>query len=307
MLDKPQFEISVIIPSYNYAHYIENAISSVIQQSVMAAEIIIVDDGSTDDTRQVVESLGKKYKEFELKYYYQENKGVSAARNFGFEKSNSEYLLFLDADDKLLPHAFEYLSAAAKKHAYPDMLFGGYQAINYSGKLRKRHAAVLSVNNLDNVALLLNGEMTGLRPSSCLLKRSIMQQTKFSEKVHVDEDTMFFSHVFAKYRCVSIPELLVKMPRHEGSLRENYQRIVETGVEGVEELFAILPVDPKMKELKKQVLVKRHLKVARKACINRDYRVAFEHYQQAFNAQPASIMNMKHLPRALKSILLKKT
>lgn len=305
MLGQSKIDVSVIIPSYNYAHFIEHAITSVIQQSLLPAEIIVVDDGSTDDTRQVVESLQKRFEQYGIRYYFQRNNGVSSARNYGFEKSNAEYLLFLDADDKLLPNAFEYLSSAARKYNYPDMLFGGYRAINYSGKSRERRAAKLDLNNLDNVAMLLNGEMTGLRPSSCILKRSILLQTKFSEKVHVDEDTMFFCHVFAKYHCVSIPELIVEMPRHEGSLREDYQRIVETGVEGVEELFAILPADPKMAKLKKIVLVKRYLKVARKACINRNYKIAFTNYKEAFIAQPNSIMNMKHFPRAIKSLLLK--
>ncbi len=304
MLDKPQFDVSVIIPSYNYAHYLKKAVSSVMQQRIIAAEIIIVDDGSTDDTRQVVQWLQKEYEQFRLLYYYQENKGVSAARNYGFSKSSGEYLLFLDADDKLLPHAFEYLSSAVKKNTYPDMLFGGYQAVSYSGELRERNATMLSLDNLENVVMLLNGDMVGLRLSCCVLKRSILSQTKFLENVHVDEDTMFFSHVLAKYNCVSIPELIVEMPRHEGSLREDYQRIIETGVEGVEELFANLPINLKMTILKRKVLVKRHLKVARKACINKYYKIASDHYKQAFITEPTSIMNMKHLPRAIKSILL---
>ena len=95
--------ISIIIPTYNYAEYIQKAIDSVLAQTYKNCEIIVVDDGSTDNTQEIIEN---KYKN-KVRYYYQENKGAPAARNKGIKKSKGEYLSFLDADDYLTESSIE--------------------------------------------------------------------------------------------------------------------------------------------------------------------------------------------------------
>ena len=91
-----QKSISVVVPTYNCGKYICETIESILNQTYEFFEIIVVDDGSTDDTRKVL----KPYIEGEkLRYFYQENKGPSAARNRGILKANGEYIAFLDADD----------------------------------------------------------------------------------------------------------------------------------------------------------------------------------------------------------------
>ena len=100
--------ISVIITCYNHAKYLPEAIESVLAQSYKEIEIIVVDDGSTDHTRQVCERYPV------VKYIYQHNQGLSAARNTGIDHSSGDYLVFLDADDWFLPGAlqtnYSYLS-----------------------------------------------------------------------------------------------------------------------------------------------------------------------------------------------------
>lgn len=91
--------ISIVIPAYNAAKYISDAIQSVLQQDYRPLEVIVVDDGSTDNTREVVERIASP----ELFYFYKENGGASSARNYGIERANGEYIRFVDADDILLP------------------------------------------------------------------------------------------------------------------------------------------------------------------------------------------------------------
>ena len=86
---------SVIIPLYNKEDYIKNTLKSVFNQSFQDFEVIIVDDGSTDKSLQIV----KQFIDDRLKVYIQKNQGVSVARNFGIEKAKSEYIALLDADD----------------------------------------------------------------------------------------------------------------------------------------------------------------------------------------------------------------
>jgi glycosyltransferase involved in cell wall biosynthesis len=107
--------VSVIIPTYNRAHYISEAIQSVLGQSYQEFEIIVIDDGSTDNTREVMDSL----KDPRLKYFFQENQGVCVARNNGINVSNGEYIYFLDSDDILLENALEKQVQVLDRH--PDV------------------------------------------------------------------------------------------------------------------------------------------------------------------------------------------
>lgn len=96
-MDNPK--ISVIIPVYNGEQFIETAINSVINQTYTNYEIIVVNDGSVDNTREIVNKIA--FKNEKIKLINKENAGVSVARNIGVRETTGEYLTFLDADDKL--------------------------------------------------------------------------------------------------------------------------------------------------------------------------------------------------------------
>lgn len=94
--------VSVIIPAYNAEKWLARAVDSVLSQSLPVADVIVVDDGSSDDTRRIAEAYGSS-----LRYLYQDNAGASAARNRGIKESEGEWIAFLDADDEWLPHKNE--------------------------------------------------------------------------------------------------------------------------------------------------------------------------------------------------------
>ncbi len=91
--------VSIVIPCYNQGRYIQDAVASASAQSHQPLEVIVVDDGSTEDIRSIVAACPG------IRYVRQENHGVSAARNTGFQRSRGTYLVFLDSDDRLAPHA----------------------------------------------------------------------------------------------------------------------------------------------------------------------------------------------------------
>ena len=92
--------VSIIIPCYNASEYIAKTLSSVAKQTHLEYEVIIVDDGSTDNSKEII----LKSDSLKTKYFFKENEGVSKARNYGLTKTNGEFILFLDADDLLNPN-----------------------------------------------------------------------------------------------------------------------------------------------------------------------------------------------------------
>jgi glycosyltransferase involved in cell wall biosynthesis len=113
--EKPS-SVSVVIPAYNVEQYIGRAIDSVLSQSRRAEEVIVVDDGSTDDTKKVIQQYGS-----DIQYIYQEKAGASIARNRGIEEANSRWIAFLDADDEWLPEKLKIQLALMERN--PDLVW----------------------------------------------------------------------------------------------------------------------------------------------------------------------------------------
>lgn len=99
-----QAKVSVIIPSYNAAKYIKEAVDSALAQTYENIEVVVIDDGSTDNTKKILAPYAEKMR---IKYVYESNKGLAGARNAGIKNSQGEYIAFLDADDIFLPEKVE--------------------------------------------------------------------------------------------------------------------------------------------------------------------------------------------------------
>lgn len=125
-------EISIVIPSYNRADFVVQTVESILKQSFSNYEIIVVDDGSTDNTSEVL----KPYRSLpNFRYFLQENSGRSVSRNLGIKNSRGEWLLFLDSDDMLFENALSFLTD--KKRNYPEvkMIGGTYVKIDEKNNL----------------------------------------------------------------------------------------------------------------------------------------------------------------------------
>lgn len=113
-------EITVVIPAYNTSSYISDSINSILKQTFLNWELIVVNDGSTDNTGEIVQSF---LSERRIKYIYQQNKGVSATRNVGIRTAFSDYITFLDADDYYLPNNLERKIEFIKRNPEIDFVY----------------------------------------------------------------------------------------------------------------------------------------------------------------------------------------
>lgn len=152
MVDKKP-KVSVIIPTYNRAHIISRAIQSVLDQTYQDLEIIIVDDGSTDNTESVIKSFNDKriiYNKSNNK-----NKGVASARNIGVKLSRAEYIAFQDSDDVWYPYKLEKIMKVIEDHRNIDFIYS-YGKVIRNGKFIRNVGKYTGINNNSKKELSIN-------------------------------------------------------------------------------------------------------------------------------------------------------
>jgi GT2 family glycosyltransferase len=131
--------VSVVIPTHNRAPIIGSAIESALSQTHRNLQIVIADDGSSDDTRSVVESYGSR-----LTYVHQKNAGVSSARNLGLRHASGEFVALLDSDDRWLPWKIEAEVAALRRHPEAGIVWTDMAAVDETGRLvHPRHLRLM--------------------------------------------------------------------------------------------------------------------------------------------------------------------
>ncbi|MBU1627554.1 glycosyltransferase [bacterium] len=138
-------KVSIVIPTYNYGLFIAEAIESVLNQTFQGFEIIVVDDGSTDNTKDIVRS----FIDNRIQYFYQENKGAPAARNRGFGLSKGEFILFLDSDNILMPNALEHWLKCFKENNSCGVVYSDLYYIDGRGKTIERLSDKIEMDVLD--------------------------------------------------------------------------------------------------------------------------------------------------------------
>lgn len=124
--------ISVIVPCYNYGHYLSDTLHSILGQTVTNWECIIIDDGSTDTTKEIAEQFCSK--DFRFIYTYQNNQGLSAARNKGIEIAKGEYIQFLDADDMIAPEKIKEQLNCFESKQEVDIVYSDYKLMDTSAQ-----------------------------------------------------------------------------------------------------------------------------------------------------------------------------
>jgi len=124
--------VSVIIPLYNKRNYIGRTIQSVLDQTISDFEIIVIDDGSLDGSSDVV----KSFQDNRIQLFWQENQGVSAARNNGVKRASADFIAFLDADDEWLPNHLRTLLQLRDKYPYAGAFTTAYRILDANGKIR---------------------------------------------------------------------------------------------------------------------------------------------------------------------------
>ncbi len=217
--------ISVIIPTYNRALTLQATIQSVLRQTYKEFEIIIIDDGSTDDTEQIINDFNDK----RITYIRQDHRSASFARNKGIENAKGAYIAFLDSDDIWLPTKIEKQLGVFKNSKFnPGIVYCGIGYINESGE--KTRGKKLPAYK-GNIFLYLLGArrnvVTGVG-STVLVKRECFDKCGlFNEDMPYREDLELLIRISRKFTFDYVSEPLAKIRIHNKRMSSNIDSIIK--------------------------------------------------------------------------------
>lgn len=217
----PNEMVSVIIPTYNRAHLIKQSVESVLKQSYQNFEIIIVDDGSKDNTEEII----KQINDSRIRYIkHTVNKGASAARNTGIREAKGKYIAFQDSDDLWLPEKLEkQIERIEKTENHIGAVFGGYWIINQNGE--KRYFPEQSINDGNIFYTLLQGNVVGM-PVVMIKKECFEKSGYFNETLPALEDWELLLRISKDFEFLYINEPLVVVHETENSISMNMKNTV---------------------------------------------------------------------------------
>jgi glycosyltransferase involved in cell wall biosynthesis len=211
--------VSIIIPCYNHGNYLADAIDSLYKQTYQYIEIIVVDDGSTDNTKEIAEKYA------DIKYVYQSNQGLSAARNTGIKHSKGDYLVFLDADDWLFPKALETNVSYLQKNEKAAFVSGAHQKINQDEVILEDDRVKVDKNHYQQ---LLQGNYIGMH-ATVLYQRWVFDDSfNFDVSLKACEDYDLYLKISRKYPIIHHQELIAAYRIHNSNMSSDIPLMLNT-------------------------------------------------------------------------------
>ena len=298
-----EIKVSVIVPTYNRAHLIANAVSSIIEQNRNDAEIIIVDDGSNDNTQSVISSLQEKYSNI---FYYdnERSKGPSGARNTGIIKSSGAYISFLDSDDTWMNDHLKLGIEILDNNPEIDVLFGNYTIVDFCTGThqydffdqKKILHTLKSLELLPNVRLLQDNLFEALVREnffdfgSAIIRRPSAKEVLLDESIMFSEDRDFAIRLYKETNAAFAyrEEPVFVKNRHESHLynpkdSRNWQRVAEAHLYLFEKYLRIYDLSISEKRTLRRLLFKKLIVLSTSYGRNRKYKRALSYALRSCN------------------------
>ncbi len=220
-LIKKMNKVSIIVPVYNVSNYVSKCVESIIAQTYSNIEILLVDDGSTDNSPKICDELGEK--DSRIKVYHKQNGGLSDARNFGIAKSSGDYLFFVDSDDFIESETIEVmLNAIIDNKA--DISICNRFIIFDSGKKYikfKQEKDCYKMNNIEAIFEMNNFEKFDMSATCKLFKKNLFENIMFPVG-KISEDFFIMYKILDNANCVvSLSRPLYYYYQRDGSISKS--------------------------------------------------------------------------------------
>lgn len=236
--------ISIVMPVYNTANFLENAIMSILNQTYKNWELIVVDDGSTDNSLKICNKMMDKYDNIYV--FSQKNKGVAAARNYGIQKTRGKYVAFLDSDDSYESFFLEKLSSVAEKEN-ANVVYCGLNYYREQKVVRQSEQLKKKGKIIAEYLELLADQKYPFHVCSILVSRSLLKdsQINFTEGITNGEDTTFLIKLFSKGCAAFVHENLFNYTfrRNGSATQDNMGKIAVSILKSFREAHEYLRVN----------------------------------------------------------------
>lgn len=248
-------DVSVIIPTYNSARYLTQAVDSVLAQTFRSIEVVVVDDGSTDDTGLVLQRYGAT-----VKYIRQQNTGVSGARNTGIKNSTGRYVAFLDADDVWHPEKLERQMAALRmapdcRASYCAFTVTDPSLVPLEITRARRNGPLLH-------ELIMSGNVVGT-PSTVVCERSLLEETgAFDSALSQCADWELWVRLSARSNFIYLDEPLVSYRLHGSNMSISAPLLEHDSLLVLNKAFAISNLPASLLARRKAAFARNYMVVA---------------------------------------------
>ncbi len=210
--------VSVVIPCFNSEKWIVETLDSVRNQSYSNIEIIIVDDGSTDRTGEIVKNHEK-----DILYLHQENKGPSAARNLGIKNAQGKYVAFLDSDDLWEEHKLLEQVSFLEKNKDVALVFSNVKVVNEEGDYLYTRSNRVPKDKKKLITAFFKGEVVMNTPTIVARKAAVESIGGFDESLPMREDHFFLMCMVDRYDIKHFKEPMVRRRVNEGSMSNSVE------------------------------------------------------------------------------------
>ncbi len=261
-MDTPFF--SIVIPAYNRAYILPRTIQSVLDQNYDDWELIVIDDGSKDNTAQLM----KGYSDKRIQYHYQNNSERSAARNNGISKSKGKYLCFLDSDDEFLPEHLSSLHHLIQQEKNPVALIYTDCFMVFEDGTKNTIESNPELNDAWHIFFLKNS----IIPARICVHNEILKKIKFREDIVIVEDTVLWTSIALHYPVYHLKKFTINYHLHDDNSVNIAKNCILPRLKGLEKMFDDKSVGPNIPlPLKNELLSGCYFGIARHHELKRNF------------------------------------
>ena len=272
-------KVSICVPTYNRKDYLRETLDSIFAQTYKDYEVVVVDDGSTDGTAEMLKDI-----DYPIRYHWQKNSGDAAARNKMIKLAKGEFITFIDSDDLLMPDAVDRMIQVMQAEGGDVIVYGPYLRIDQNGQVygkfkTRLHSGQITKHLFQNIFVYSCGSM--------FPKKVLETANGFDTSLPVCSDYDLWLRLSLKYRFIALAEPTFKRRRHTGNLSaaSTENRILELKV--LERFYyekggdSVVPKKIAMRRLSKE-----EYRVAVAAMREGKLQVAREYLRKSFRHHP---------------------
>jgi glycosyltransferase involved in cell wall biosynthesis len=214
--------VSIVIPTFNHSRFLKAAIESALTQTSVDPDVIVVDDGSTDET----DGLVRRFQS--VRYVHQENRGLPAARNVGLRSAEGRYVIFLDADDRLLPGAGRTGVEQIQRHESAAFVSGEHRYIDLEGRVTAEWSRTpWSEGHYDQ---FLRNNYVGMVATVLFDRRAVLEASGFDERLPACEDYDLYLRISRTRKVAMHGQLVAEYRRYGAAMSDDSARMLRAAV-----------------------------------------------------------------------------